>query len=48
MRERHVDYLIVLDSELRVAGTLWMEDLVPSYARRYQSAASAATGGSHL
>jgi hypothetical protein len=48
MRERHVDYLIVLDSELRVAGTLWMEDLVPSYARRYHSAACAASGGSHL
>jgi CBS domain-containing protein len=37
MRERRVDYLIVLDDQLKVVGTLWMEDLVPSYARRYHS-----------
>ena len=27
MRENHVQYLIVLNNELRVLGTLWMEDL---------------------
>jgi CBS domain-containing protein len=27
MHENHVQYLIVLNNELRVLGTLWMEDL---------------------
>ena len=30
MRENHVQYLIVLNNELMVLGTLWMEDLPPS------------------
>ena len=29
MREHQVPYLIVLDKQLRVAGTVWMEDLMP-------------------